>query len=89
MPEIEETIFAPEPVGGQWLQGGPVSLNALRGKGVALIDFWDYTCVNCIRTLPYVVQWHQPLRRRRTDRGRRTRARNSTSRASPSSSPRR
>ncbi len=59
MPELEETIFAPEPVGGQWLQGGPVSLNALRGKGVALIDFWDYTCVNCIRTLPYVVQWHQ------------------------------
>jgi thiol-disulfide isomerase/thioredoxin len=59
MPEIEETIFAPEPVGGEWLQGGPVSLAALRGKGVALIDFWDYTCVNCIRTLPYVVQWHQ------------------------------
>jgi len=59
MPEIEEAIFAPEPVGGQWLQGGPVSLGALRGKGVALIDFWDYTCVNCIRTLPYVVQWHQ------------------------------
>jgi thiol-disulfide isomerase/thioredoxin len=59
MPEIEETIFAPEPVGGQWLQGGPVSLSALRGKGVALIDFWDYTCVNCIRTLPYVVQWHR------------------------------
>jgi thiol-disulfide isomerase/thioredoxin len=59
MPEIEETIFAPEPVGGEWLQGGPVSLAALRGKGVALIDFWDYTCVNCIRTLPYVVQWHR------------------------------
>jgi thiol-disulfide isomerase/thioredoxin len=59
MPEIEETIFAPEPVGGEWLQGGPVSLNALRGKGVVLVDFWDYTCVNCIRTLPYVVQWHQ------------------------------
>lgn len=59
MPEIEETIFAPELTGGQWLQGGPVSLNALRGKGVALIDFWDYTCVNCIHTLPYVVEWHR------------------------------
>jgi thiol-disulfide isomerase/thioredoxin len=59
MPELEETIFAPEPAGGEWLQGGPVSLGALRGKGVALIDFWDYTCVNCIRTLPYVVQWHR------------------------------
>ncbi len=59
MPEIEETIFAPEPVGGQWLQGGPVSMGALRGKAVVLVDFWDYTCVNCIRTLPYVVQWHR------------------------------
>lgn len=59
MPEIEETIFAPELTGGEWLQGGPVSLSALRGKGVALIDFWDYTCVNCIRTLPYVVEWHR------------------------------
>ena len=59
MPEIEETIFAPEPAGGQWLQGGPVSLQQLRGNAIVLIDFWDYTCINCIRTLPYVVQWHQ------------------------------
>ena len=29
----------------------------LRGKAV-LIDFWDYTCINCLRTLPYVQAWH-------------------------------
>ncbi len=33
-------------------------LKELRGKAVVLIDFWDYTCVNCIRTLPYVEGWH-------------------------------
>ena len=34
-----------------WLQGGPLRMAGLRGKPV-LIDFWDYTCVNCLRTLP-------------------------------------
>ena len=29
----------------------------LRGK-VVLIDFWTYTCVNCIRTMPYLREWH-------------------------------
>ena len=55
MPQLSETIYAPEPEGGNWIQHGPVSLKALRGKAVVLVDFWDYTCVNCIRTLPYVV----------------------------------
>lgn len=32
-------------------------MRQLRGR-VVLIDFWDYTCVNCIRTLPYIKQWH-------------------------------
>ncbi len=31
---------------------------ALRGH-VVLVDFWDYTCVNCLRTLPYLRAWHQ------------------------------
>jgi thiol-disulfide isomerase/thioredoxin len=31
----------------------------LRLKGPVLIDFWEYTCVNCIRTLPYLKEWHQ------------------------------
>jgi hypothetical protein len=33
----------------------------LRGRAV-LVDFWDYTCVNCIRTLPYVEAWHERYR---------------------------
>lgn len=59
MPEINETIYAPSFEGGEWIQQGPIDLKDLRGKAVVLVDFWDYTCVNCIRTLPYVVGWHQ------------------------------
>jgi len=50
-------IHAPE-VGRRWLNSPPLSLSALRGR-VVLIDFWDYTCVNCLRTLPYVQEWHR------------------------------
>lgn len=35
-----------------------MSLRSLRGQ-VVLVDFWDYTCVNCIRTLPYLREWHR------------------------------
>jgi thiol-disulfide isomerase/thioredoxin len=58
MPEEERgPVYAPELEGGEWLQGDPV---AIRGSGKpVLIDFWDYTCVNCIRTLPYVTEWHR------------------------------
>lgn len=59
MPQVKETIFAPELQGGGWIQHGPVSLKSLRDKAVVLVDFWDYTCVNCIRTLPYVAGWHR------------------------------
>ncbi|HEX3293326.1 MAG TPA: cytochrome c biogenesis protein DipZ [Solirubrobacterales bacterium] len=38
--------------------GEPLSLSDLRGK-VVLIDFWTYTCINCIRTLPYLEAWQQ------------------------------
>jgi cytochrome c biogenesis protein CcdA/thiol-disulfide isomerase/thioredoxin len=34
----------------------PLSLAALRGK-VVLIDFWTYSCINCLRTLPYLREW--------------------------------
>jgi thiol-disulfide isomerase/thioredoxin len=59
MPQLSETVFAPELDGGQWIQHGPVSLKELRDKAVVLVDFWDYTCVNCIRTLSYVAAWHK------------------------------
>ncbi|NML59847.1 thioredoxin family protein [Massilia sp. RP-1-19] len=41
-----------------WLNGAPLTIEGLRGK-VVLVDFWTYTCINCIRTLPYVKKWHQ------------------------------
>jgi thiol-disulfide isomerase/thioredoxin len=59
MPQINETILAPELQGGEWIQQGPVELAQLHGLHVVLLDFWDYTCVNCIRTLPYVSEWHR------------------------------
>jgi thiol-disulfide isomerase/thioredoxin len=43
---------------GKWLNSEPLSMPALRGK-VVLVDFWTYSCINCLRTLPYVAQWHQ------------------------------
>lgn len=50
-------VRAPE-IGHVWLNSPPLSFHALRGR-VVLVDFWDYTCVNCIRTLPYVQAWHE------------------------------
>ena len=41
-----------------WINSNPLTLESLNSK-VVLIDFWTYTCVNCIRTLPYLKQWHQ------------------------------
>ncbi|HXB64427.1 MAG TPA: redoxin domain-containing protein [Solirubrobacteraceae bacterium] len=35
----------------------PLSLSGLRGR-VVLVDFWTYTCINCIRTLPYLKAWY-------------------------------
>jgi thiol-disulfide isomerase/thioredoxin len=52
-----KTVHAPE-FGQQWINSSPLSLKALRGQ-VVLVDFWDYTCVNCIRTLPYLREWHK------------------------------
>lgn len=49
---------------GQWFNtpgGRPLSLRQLRGR-VVLIDFWTYTCINCIRTLPYVKAWDERYR---------------------------
>ena len=52
-------IRAPEIVGGvKWINSKPLTLVELRGK-VVLIDFWEYTCLNCIRTFPYLKQWHE------------------------------
>ena len=39
-----------------WINSEPLTMESLRGK-VVLIDFWTYTCVNCIRTIPYLRDW--------------------------------
>lgn len=53
---------APEFVGIQtWLNSPPLTMKALQGK-VVLVDFWTYSCINCIRTLPYIIAWDQRYR---------------------------
>jgi thiol-disulfide isomerase/thioredoxin len=44
-----------------WLNSPPLSEAGLRGK-VVLIDFWTYTCINWLRTLPYVRAWAEKYR---------------------------
>ena len=41
---------------GPWINSEPLSLEDLRGK-VVLIDFWTYSCVNCVRTIPHLRAW--------------------------------
>lgn len=40
----------------EWLNSAPLTAEELRGK-VVLVDFWTYSCINCLRTLPYVRAW--------------------------------
>ena len=40
----------------------PETLAALRGRGAVLVDFWTYTCINCLRTLPYLEAWDRKYR---------------------------
>ena len=39
-----------------WINSRPLGLPGLRGK-VVLVDFWTYSCINCLRTLPYLKAW--------------------------------
>jgi thiol-disulfide isomerase/thioredoxin len=41
-----------------WINSKPLTLKKLKGK-VVLIDFWTYTCINCIRTIPYIKEWYK------------------------------
>jgi cytochrome c biogenesis protein CcdA/thiol-disulfide isomerase/thioredoxin len=43
--------------GGAWINTKPLTLGQLRGK-VVLIDFWTYSCINCLRTLPHLKAWY-------------------------------
>jgi cytochrome c biogenesis protein CcdA/thiol-disulfide isomerase/thioredoxin len=40
-----------------WINSPPLTLDQLKGK-VVLIDFWTYSCINCIRTFPYIRRWY-------------------------------
>ena len=52
---LPQLYRAPELTGlTSWVQGGPLTMADLHGK-VVLIDFWTYSCINCIRTLPELV----------------------------------
>ena len=44
-----------------WLNSPPLDAQGLRGK-VVLVDFWTYSCINCLRTLPYVKAWSEKYR---------------------------
>jgi thiol-disulfide isomerase/thioredoxin len=56
LPKLADLGPAPEFAGlGRWYNSPPLSLAALRGK-VVLVDFWTYSCINCVRTLPFLRQ---------------------------------
>jgi thiol-disulfide isomerase/thioredoxin len=53
-------VRAPRLVGDEWLNAAPAaSMGAEPADGLLLVDFWDYTCVNCLRTLPYLIEWYE------------------------------
>jgi cytochrome c biogenesis protein CcdA/thiol-disulfide isomerase/thioredoxin len=56
---VPGTVTAPALAGlTDWINSPPLQLSQLKGK-VVLVDFWTYSCINCLRTLPYVQQWYQ------------------------------
>ena len=55
---LSKQFRAPEVYGDLWLNSDPISISALRGYPI-LLDFWDYTSLGSIRSLPYVKEWHR------------------------------
>jgi cytochrome c biogenesis protein CcdA/thiol-disulfide isomerase/thioredoxin len=59
---LSKPYAAPEFAGIEaWLNSPPLTMQSLKGK-VVLIDFWTYSCINCIRTLPYMTDWDRKYR---------------------------
>jgi cytochrome c biogenesis protein CcdA/thiol-disulfide isomerase/thioredoxin len=55
---LSENSKAPDFVGvSSWINSKPLSISSLHGK-VVLVDFWTYTCINCIRTLSHLANWY-------------------------------
>ena len=47
----------------EWINSDPISIGNQIGEGkIVLIDFWTYTCVNCIRTFPFLNEWDDKYR---------------------------
>lgn len=56
--DLPKIAPAPEITGiTQWINSAPLTIAHLKGN-VVLIDFWTYSCINCIRTLPYLTSWY-------------------------------
>ena len=49
-------------VDGDWINTKPLTIAQLRGK-VVLVDFWTYSCINCLRTLPHLEAWNATYRK--------------------------
>jgi thiol-disulfide isomerase/thioredoxin len=68
MPPSSVSTLAAQPAAGKklpelqgishWLNSEPLSIAGLQGN-VVLVQFWTFSCINCQRTLPYVVEWHE------------------------------
>jgi len=55
---------APEFAGiSEWINSEPLTMQKLRGK-VVLVDFWTYSCINCLRTFPHLKAWNRTYRKR-------------------------
>jgi thiol-disulfide isomerase/thioredoxin len=63
---LQEGLSAPLPVPEiagitTWVNSKPLTIAGLKGK-VVLVDFWAYSCINCVRTLPYLAEWDRKYR---------------------------
>jgi cytochrome c biogenesis protein CcdA/thiol-disulfide isomerase/thioredoxin len=56
---VSTPYAAPEFTGiDSWINSQPLTMKELKGK-VVLVDFWTYSCINCIRNNPYLVKWYE------------------------------
>jgi thiol-disulfide isomerase/thioredoxin len=59
---LDKPYLAPNFVGiDAWLNSNTLTMPELKGR-VVLVDFWTYSCINCVRTLPYITEWYRKYR---------------------------
>lgn len=64
---LEQGLWRPYPAPSikgvtTWFNSPPLALDQLKGH-VVLVDFWTYSCINCIRTLPYLNAWYEKYKK--------------------------